>query len=74
VRASAGAGPAEENLLGAEVTLTHQLQAAAAVLGVNCLLSEPAATSLDLVPTAVPLGARTVAGAPGPQVLFALRA
>ena len=73
VRASAGAAPTEENLLGAEVTLAHQLPAAAEALGVNFLLSEAAVTSLDLAKTAVPLGARAVAGAPGTHVLFELR-
>lgn len=73
VRASAGAGPADENLLGAEVTLAHQLQAAAAALGVGFLLSEAAATSLELVPAAVPLGPRAVAGTSGTHVLYELR-
>ncbi|MBI4624573.1 MAG: FHA domain-containing protein [Verrucomicrobia bacterium] len=72
VRVGAGAGPTEENLLGAAVTFTHQLEAAAAELGVGFLLSEEAANSLELAKMATRLGPRAVRGAPGMHVRFVL--
>jgi len=67
---SAAAG--EENLLGAEVTFTYQLAAAAAGLGEGLLLSESAVQSLDLGAQARPLGARELRDIPGSYALFAL--
>jgi len=72
VRVGAGTGPAEENLLGADVTFTHKLETTALDLGVGFLLSAPAVRSLDLEPTAKPLDAQSVRDTSGAHRLFAL--
>lgn len=72
VRVGAGAGPAEENLLGAAVTFTHQLAAAAGDMRERILLSDEAAKSLDLTQAGTRREACAVAGAPGLHRLFVL--
>lgn len=74
VRVGVGASPKEENLLGAAVTFTHQLEAAALELDVGFLLSEEAVNSLDLATAAKRLGPHAVKGAPGRHILFAVGA
>jgi len=72
VRVGPSATPAEENLLGAEVTFTHRMEAAAAMLGVNFLVSEAAALALGPVPFVSPLTAVTVRDAPSLPPLFTI--
>jgi predicted component of type VI protein secretion system len=73
VRVGPAATPAEENLLGAEVTFTHKLEAAATDLGVSVLLSDAAVQSLGLVPQVSPLGAKAVRDIPGTYPLFTIQ-
>lgn len=72
VRIGPAADPSQENLLGADVTLTHQLGPVATQLGVDVLLSEPAAMSLGLSDAVRPLGEHAVSGAASRMTLFAL--
>jgi pSer/pThr/pTyr-binding forkhead associated (FHA) protein len=72
VRVGQGAAGTAENLLGAEVTFTHKLEAVAAKLDVGFLLSEPAIASLDLRSQAKSLGPQAVADIPGTHPVFAL--
>ena len=72
-RIGPAADPSQENLLGADVSFTHQLGAVATQLGVDALLSTPAATSLGFSDSARPLGEHAIAGVSGQQALFALR-
>lgn len=72
VRVGPSANPAEENLLGAEVSFTHQLGRTAARLDAGLLLSEAAVRSLGLDSAARPLGAEKVGELPGTYLLFAL--
>ena len=72
VRVGPSSNPSEENLLGAEVSFTHQLARAAALLDAALLLSEPAAKSLGLESTARPLGEQVVGEMAGKHALFGL--
>jgi FHA domain len=71
-RVGPSANPAEENLLGVEVSFTHQLGRAAIRPDADILLSEAAVRSLSLESSARPLGAQAVAGLPGTHPLFAI--
>ncbi len=71
-RVGPSANPAEENLLGAEVSFTHQLGRTAVRLDAGILLSEPAVRSLGLDSAARPLGAQAVGELAGTHLLFAL--
>jgi len=72
VRVGQGAAGTAENLLGAEVTFLHKLEAVATRLDVGFLLSEPAIASLDLRSQARELGPQVVADIPGTHPVFAL--
>jgi hypothetical protein len=68
-------GPAaagEENLLGAEATFTHKMEATAAALGVNFLLSEAAVHALGPASFVSPLGAQTMRNVPTDHPLFTI--
>jgi hypothetical protein len=71
-RVGPSANPAEENLLGAEVSFTHQLGRTAVALDADILLSEAAVRSLGLDAAVRSLGAQTVGDLPGTHLLFAL--
>ena len=72
VRIGTSANLAEENVLGPAVTFVHQMEASAAALGVNFLLSELAVQSLDLARLVTPLGTHAVKDTPGTHAFFAL--
>ncbi|HWA25804.1 MAG TPA: FHA domain-containing protein [Lacunisphaera sp.] len=72
VRVGQGAAGTAENLLGAEVTFTHNLAAVAAKLNARFLLSESAVGSLGLDAQAKPLGSHAVGEIPGAHRLFGL--
>ncbi|MBS0661826.1 MAG: FHA domain-containing protein [Verrucomicrobia bacterium] len=73
VRVAPGTQPAEEILLGPDVTLTHRLAAAAAQLGERWVLTEAAVRGLNSLPEARPLGEQVVAEVSGPVPLFGWR-
>jgi pSer/pThr/pTyr-binding forkhead associated (FHA) protein len=72
VRVGQGAAGAAENLLGAEVTFTHKLEAVATKLDVGFLLSESVVSSLALLEQSKPLGPQVIADIPGMHPVFAL--
>jgi hypothetical protein len=72
VRVGPSANSTEENLLGADVTFTHKLEAATAELGISFVASEPAVVSLGLAAEVRALGPQTVRDLPGTHLLFSL--
>ncbi len=61
-----------ESLAGTEVIFLFRMEKSTKPLGATCVLSEPAARSLDLVSTARALGAHPVPSFPGEHAFYAL--
>jgi hypothetical protein len=72
VRVGPAAEPNEENLVGAEVSFTHQVAPLAARLKVKLLLTQPVVESLGLAGSVRALGEHAVSGVAGQRALFTL--
>ena len=72
VRVGPGSSAGGETLLGADVTFTHNLSAAARELRVPFVLSQAAVRTLGLSARATPLGPTAVKGSAGEHPLFSI--
>jgi hypothetical protein len=71
-RVGPGPNPGEENVLGPDVTFTHQLAALSASTGANFVVSAAAVRALKLEDAARPLGELAVPGVAGTHAVFGL--